>query len=68
MLASSLAVGLLAVVISLHSQAESERKWCSVVGTIDGSYRQSPPTTATGKKLAADMARLRRELHCPGLS
>jgi hypothetical protein len=65
MLASSLAVGVGSVMISLHVNAESDKKWCSVVETIDGSYREQPPVTATGKQLAQDMAALRGELHCP---
>jgi hypothetical protein len=64
MLASSLLCALGAVLIALHVNAESDRKWCSVVETIDRSYREQPPTTPTGKKLAADMASLRRQLHC----
>lgn len=65
MLASSVVFAVGAVLISLHAQAESERKWCSVVATIDDSYRAAPPQTATGKQLAADMAGLRRSLRCP---
>lgn len=65
MLASSLAVGLAAVLIALHSQVESEQKWCSVVGTLDDAYRQQPPQTPVGRRVAADMSALRKSLRCP---
>ena len=64
-LVSALSVGMASIFYANHVARESERKWCSVVATIDSSYRATPPTTPTGKKLAADMAALRRELHCP---
>lgn len=64
LVASSLVLAVGAVLIALHVNSESDRKWCSVVETIDSSYRESPPQTPTGKKLAADMAELRRSLHC----
>jgi hypothetical protein len=51
--------------VALHTQAESERKWCSVVGTLDDSYRRQPPTTPTGMSVAKSIHDLRRELHCP---
>ncbi len=76
MLASSLVVGVVAVVIALHVNAESdrkaelarresERKWCSIVITLDSAYRQQPPQTPTGQELAESIAGLRSSLHCP---
>jgi hypothetical protein len=65
MIASSLLAALGAVGVALHTQAESERKWCSVVGTLDDSYRRQPPTTPTGMSVAKSIHDLRRELHCP---
>jgi hypothetical protein len=45
---------------------ESERKWCTIVVTIDDSTSSSPQsTTPTGKKFATAMAQLRRDLGCP---
>lgn len=64
MLASSLVFALGAMFISLHAQAESERKWCSVVSTLDEAYRQQPPATPLGQRIAADMAALRKSLRC----
>lgn len=65
MLASAALLFVASVVISLRVNAESDRKWCSVVITLDDAWRQSPPTTAAGKTMAANMHDLRRELHCP---
>lgn len=65
MLASSLAVGVGAVLISAHTQQESERKWCSVISTLDEAYHQQPPTTPLGQRIASDMAALHRSLRCP---
>lgn len=65
MLASSLAVGVGAVLISLHMMAESDRKWCSIVTTMTDSYDSQPPVTPAGKQLAADLRTLRDRLGCP---
>lgn len=55
----------LALALALHANAESDRKWCSIVGTLDESWRESPPTSPSGKNLAGDIRRLREELRCP---
>lgn len=64
MLASSLLAAGGAVLISVHVNTESDRKWCSIVETLDSSYRQSPPTTPSGRNVAANIAELRRSLNC----
>ena len=45
--------------------ADNEQKWCSVVTTLDDTYRSSDPSTPTGKKMAAAIAELRSDLRCP---
>jgi hypothetical protein len=65
MLVSAALLFVASVVISLRVNAESERKWCSVVITLDDAWRESPPTTPSGKNMAANIAELRHELHCP---
>ncbi len=52
--------------ISERSLAESNRKWCSLVITLDDAYKETPPTTAAGKNVAESLHRLRGELGCPG--
>lgn len=44
---------------------DQNRKWCDIVTTLDSAYRANPPTTTTGKKLAADMHALRERIGCP---
>ncbi|MEU4367565.1 hypothetical protein [Micromonospora chersina] len=44
---------------------DSERKWCGIVSTMDDAYRQTPPQTPAGRKLAADIAQLRGQFGCP---
>lgn len=43
---------------------KSVQQWCNVVVTLDDAYRQAPPQTPTGKKLAAEMHDLRVKLDC----
>ncbi|GAA2516588.1 hypothetical protein [Winogradskya humida] len=64
MLASSLAMGIGAVVISVHLTNTSLRQLCSIVVTMDDDYRSEPPSTPTGERLAGSLAELRRELGC----
>lgn len=59
------AIALAGVVYTSYVQRQSERKWCSVVSTLDDAYRETPPATAPGRNLAASIADLRRELGCP---
>ncbi|GIE35887.1 hypothetical protein Ait01nite_089320 [Actinoplanes italicus] len=65
LLLSSLTTGTAAVAISLHSQAESERKFCEIVISQDDAWSESTPTTATGRRVAEAVAKLRRDLGCP---
>ncbi len=65
MLASCLTTGITAVIISLHAQAESERKLCGLITTMDDSYRESPAQTPAGRRIQAGVADLRRDLGCP---
>jgi hypothetical protein len=47
-----------------HAIAESQRKLCAVVSTLDDTYAQTPPTTPTGRQLAAEMHVLRLSYRC----
>lgn len=60
--------GLLGV-RSLHSEVQravqtSNHRWCAALGTINASERKTPPTTTSGKNLAADFAALYGEFGC----
>lgn len=61
---SAMLMAGVALVVALRANAESDRKWCEVVTTMDDAYRSSPPQTDIGRKLANDMAELRRRLGC----
>jgi hypothetical protein len=65
LLLSTLGVGIGAVIIAVHVSAASDRKWCSVVVTLDDAWTETPPTTPAGVNLARDFARLRQHLDCP---
>lgn len=60
-----LAVALASVAYSSYVQRESERKFCDLVITQDDAWSETTPTTATGKRVAAAIAKLRRDLGCP---
>lgn len=51
--------------VAWRANEESDKKWCSVVVTLDNAWHEAPPTTKSGKNLAADISALRKSLHCP---
>ncbi|MGJ3230073.1 hypothetical protein [Micromonospora sp. RV43] len=57
----SSAVSILYTNASAH---QSERQWCGVVTTMDDAYRQTPPQTPAGRKIAKDIAQLRIDFGC----
>ena len=59
-----IAVGINSIWYANHVQRQNNQKWCSLVSTMDDAYRQQPPTSPTGRKIAADMHALRREFGC----
>lgn len=65
MFAFSVAFSTGALLVALHANAESDRKWCSIVTTLDSSYKQSPPTLPAGRNVARAIAELRDTLDCP---
>jgi hypothetical protein len=62
---SCLLVGLFAVVYARHESHEANRKWCKLVVTLDDAYRRTPPSTESGKRVAAEIHNLRSEFQCP---
>jgi len=43
---------------------ENNRKWCHLLVTLDESYSSTPPVSALGRKIAADIHGLRADLKC----
>lgn len=54
------------MVLAVWVNTSSDRKWCSVVETLDDGWQSAPPQTPAGRKLAADFSELRRTLGCSG--
>ena len=59
-----LAVMVLSIWYSNRVQQESNRNWCSLVTNLDDAYKQNPPSSPVGKKIAQDMHNLRQRLGC----
>jgi hypothetical protein len=47
-----------------RTAAESERKWCELLGVMDEAYSSSPPRTEIGRQLARAMNKLRSDFGC----
>ena len=62
--ASCITTGVLAIVVARHGQQESERQLCSLLIAQDDAYRQTPPSTPTGQRVASALAELRRAYDC----
>ncbi|MGW5556840.1 hypothetical protein ACWER9_06410 [Micromonospora sp. NPDC003944] len=48
-----------------EQQRLSEQRWCGIVSTLDDAYRQTPPQTPAGQKIARDIRQLRAQFGCP---
>lgn len=45
---------------------ESDRRWCALLTDLDAAYQAAPgPTTELGKKVAAEIHKLRIGFGCP---
>lgn len=72
-----LAVALSSLVYSSHVQRQAEhraeiaridsdRRWCALLTDLDVAYRSAPgPTTELGRRVAAEIHRLRLAFECP---
>ena len=65
-LLSSLATAVAALAVTQHQRAESDRRWCALLGELDAAYQGPPrPTTGLGRKVAEEIHRLRVGFGCP---
>ncbi len=48
-----------------RAEREQDRRWCALLVTLDDQYRAPPPTTETGRRVAAAIAFLRESFGCP---
>lgn len=42
-----------------------DARWCALLVTLDAQYRAAPPTSETGRRVAAAVASLRESFGCP---
>jgi hypothetical protein len=47
-----------------HSDRQRARDICGLITTLDDSYRDTPPTTPTGRKVADELHAYRLRLDC----
>lgn len=46
--------------------SEEGQKFCKIVGTLNVTYRRTPPSTPSGQEVAKEMNQLERDLGCEG--
>ncbi len=61
---SVLVLAVAGIVYVNHAVTVEGRKQCGVYTLLDNSYRQVPPTTATGRSFAAAIHRVVVDLGC----
>lgn len=51
---------------STAERADSDRRWCALLTDLDDAYGAPPgPTTDLGRKVAAEIHKLRLSFRCP---
>lgn len=65
-LLSALATGTAALGVAAHQRAESDRRWCALLGDLNQAYSAPPgPTTELGRRVAVEIRRLHDGFGCP---
>lgn len=59
-----LGMGASSVWYSNHVAEQNNRRWCALLANLDDAYRQNPPTSPIGRKIAEDMHNLRVGFGC----
>jgi hypothetical protein len=54
----------LSIVYTNHVEHQSEHTWCTLMTTLDNTYRANPPTTPTGVQVAQSVHQLVVEFGC----
>lgn len=60
----NLALIIVGYLFVAHLVRGQEHKWCSTFATINQSEQKTPPTTTSGRNLAADFVTLYRAFDC----
>jgi hypothetical protein len=64
-LLSSLVTAAAALGFTAHQRAESDRRWCALLGELDAAYSAPPgPSTELGRRVAEEIHRLRVGFGC----
>lgn len=58
--------GVVCVIVATRVDTSSNRRWCSLVSTLDDAYTANPPATLTGRRVAEQIHELRSEFGCVG--
>lgn len=58
-------VAIASVWFTTYVMYRNDQRWCSLLVQLTDTQRQSPPTTESGRRFAAELLRLRAEFHCP---
>lgn len=63
---SCLVMGVVSLGMSYWVDRQSERKWCATLTTLTEGYtaQTGQPLSERGRRLAANLAELRRSFHC----
>lgn len=61
---SALVMTVVSVQYANYVDRESNTRWCGLMTTLDNAYTAQPPTTETGKTVAAEIHKLRNEFAC----
>ena len=46
------------------AERTADRRWCSLMTTLDSAYQAAPPTSEAGRKVAAEIHQLVISLEC----
>lgn len=47
-----------------YKVAQSEQKWCQILGSLNDAYAKNPPTTPAGIQFAGQMRQLYHDYNC----
>lgn len=64
-LLSALGAALISILYTVATARQAERRWCEIVTAQDDVYRETPPQTEAGRRVAGAIAKLRRDFDCP---
>ncbi|XTZ16422.1 hypothetical protein ACQSSU_03195 [Micromonospora echinospora] len=64
-LLAALGAAAVSIVYTIDQGQQAERRLCDLVTAQDDAYREAPPQTAAGRRVADAVAQLRADFDCP---